>query len=304
MSYATIGLDIGGTKIAGAAFADHGEKQAETSIPTPLTYEEFLGACRAVVAEMEKQVGEASSIGIGLPGAIDHAAGQVVSANLPFILNRPFLADIKSKLGREIKMANDANCMALAEAVDGAGKGHETVLGLIIGTGVGSGYVVKGQIVDGPNGLSGEVGHLPLPFREEADGPLTPCGCGQKGCIEKYIAGPALARLYGFMTGGPEKDAAQIAAEASAGDAAALRVLDHYYEIVAKAMIVPIHAFDPHVIVVSGGLNALPGLYEEVPKRWGKYCVVKNPKTRFVQASYGPKAGLRGAALLGQSPRR
>lgn len=299
----TIGLDIGGTKIAGAIFSDQGEKQAEAVRPTPQSYEEFLEACRAVVAEMEKQVGEASFVGIGLPGAIDHAAERVFSANLPFLNGKPFRTDLSSSLSRPVCVANDANCMVLAEAVDGAGKGYETVLGLIIGTGVGSGYIVKGQIVDGPHGLSGEIGHLPLPFREDSDGaPLLCSSCGQKGCIEKYIAGPALSRLYAFMTCGPEKEPAQIAAEASAGDAEALRVLDHYYEMVAKAMIVPIHALDPHVIVVSGGLNALPGLYEEVPKRWGKYCVVKTKlKTRFVQASYGPKAGLRGAALLGRS---
>ncbi len=296
----SIGFDIGGTKIAGAVFTDSGEKIAEHRLATPQDYAAFLAACVAVVSELERQAKASCRVGIGLPGAINHDTGTVTSANLPFLAEHSFCADLGAALKREIRIANDANCMALAEAHEGAGKGYETVLGLIMGTGVGSGYVVRGRIVDGPNGMTGEVGHLPLPFREEADGPLPlePCGCGQRDCLEKAIAGPALARLYGFMTGGENKPAEDIAAEAVAGDKTALRVLDRYYEIVAKAMIVPIHAFDPHVIVVSGGLNALPGLYEEVPKRWGKYCYVKKPKTQFVQASCGPMAGLRGAALL------
>lgn len=299
----SIGLDIGGTKIAGAVFGDDGAQIAEQVVPTPQDYETFLDACASVVAYLRGQSGKSGvSVGIGLPGFIDHEKGSISCANLPFMTGRPFRKDLGQKIGSSVFLANDANCMALAEATNGAGQGAEMALGLIMGTGIGGGLIHRGQIIDGPNGLTGEIGHLPFPFREESDGPLAPCACGQKGCIEKTIAGPALARLYAFMTGEGEREAFQIAENARAGEEKALRVLDRYYECVAKAMIVFIHAFDPHVIVVSGGLNSLPGLYEEVPKRWGKYCFVKNPKTRFVKAIHGPMAGLRGAAQLGRSP--
>jgi N-acetylglucosamine kinase len=148
--------------------------------------------------------------------------------------------------------------------------------------------------------LSGEIGHLALPYYEASDGELVPCGCGQTGCIEKLIAGAALARLYHAMTG-KDADARHIAELARRGEADALGVLDHYYTIVAKALVTVLHSFDPEIITVSGGLNALPGLYSEVPKRWGKYAVTRNPVTKFVPAMFGAMAGLRGAAWLGRA---
>lgn len=169
-----------------------------------------------------------------------------------------------------------------------------------MGTGVGGGFVLNGQVWAGTNGLCGEIGHMALPYYEESDGERVPCGCGQTGCIEKLIAGAALARLYQTLTG-READAKQIAEQARRGDADALRVLDRYYTIVAKAMIAVLHSFDPDIITVSGGLNSLPGLYEEVPKRWGRYAVCKNPATKFVPATFGATAGVRGAALLGKN---
>ena len=291
-----IGLDVGGTKIAGALYADDGATLAEATVATPDSYGTFLDACAAVARRVQGDA--ACPVGVGIAGRIDHAAGSVGGApNMPFLAGRSFRDDLGAKLGREIRFANDANCAALAEAVDGAGAGCDSVLGLILGTGVGSGFVCGGRLLDGPNGLTGEIGHLPLPFREAADGPVVACGCGQQGCIEKSISGGALARLYETMTGACA-DARMIGERALAGDAEALRVLDRYFEIVAKAMVAVLHSFDPEIIVVSGGLNALPALYDEVPKRWGRYCYASNPKTKFVPAKHGPTSGTRGAAWL------
>lgn len=287
----SIGLDIGGTKIAGAVFDTQGTEQAQIIQPTPRDYKSFVLACGDVVKNLEQKMGAGASVGLGLPFAV---------ANMPFLMGQPLQHDIEALLQRRVRMANDANCAALSEAKDGAGAGYRSVFGLIMGTGVGGGFVCDGRIVEGANGLSGEIGHLPLPYYEPSDGDLVPCGCGQKGCIEKLTCGAALARLYHKMTG-KESDAPQISALANAGDSEAVQVLDRFYTVVAKAMVAIIHTFDPHVIVVSGGLNNLPGLYDAVPKRWGDYTISKSITTRFLRAHHGAMSGLRGAAWLGAS---
>jgi fructokinase len=198
-----------------------------------------------------------------------------------------------------VRLINDADAAALSEATDGAGAGCETVFGLIMGTGVAGGYVVNGKLVNGANGVIGEFGHLPLPFREEKDGPFVECVCRQQGCMDKSISGPALARLCEVIAG-QKLDAAEISARAVKGDPVAISVLDRFYTVVAKAMVTVVHTFDPHVIVVSGGLSQLPGMFESVPKRWEKYIFCKNVKTKFVPAKHGALTGLRGAAWAGR----
>ncbi|NTU76508.1 MAG: ROK family protein [Alphaproteobacteria bacterium] len=292
-----IGLDIGGTKIAGGVFTPEGAMLAEKIIPVPRDYPAFITSCANLVASLESLAQTTCTVGVGVAGGIDSAAGSVYASGLPFMRNLPFRHDLESSFQREVRLANDANCMALAEAVDGAGKDFTTVLGLIVGTGVGAGIVHRQQILVGPNGLAGEIGHLPLPFREPEDGPFAPCSCRQQGCIDATISGPGLSRLYALMTG-REASPKAIAEMAEKGDSDACRVLDRYFETVAKAMVVAIHSFDPDVIVVSGGLCALPGLYDEVPRRWGKYALAKKPKTKFVPAKHGPMSGVRGAAWL------
>jgi fructokinase len=256
----------------------------------------FLDACCESVKRLEREAGATCSVGVGVAGRMARDEG-CVSANLPFLKGQNLRHDLSQRLGRDIRLANDANCAALAEAVDGAGAGHDSVLFLVMGTGVGSGFVHRGKIIDGPNGLTGEIGHLPLPFREAADGPVVPCGCKQQGCIDKSASGPALARLYEAMTG-QAADARRIAGLARRGDAGALRVLDRFYEVAAKAMVAALHSFDPDIIVVGGGLGSLPGLCDETPKRWGRYCYIDNPKTKLVPAVHGAAAGARGAAWL------
>jgi len=296
-----IGLDIGGTKIAGAAFDVEGKEIAQAVRKTPETYEEFLKTCNAIVEELGKKGQKPQTIGVGVCAPFDRLTGTVmVSANVPCLSNKPLRSDLVHALGSRVCLETDSNCAALAEAIEGAGKNYDTVFGLILGTGVGGAFIYNGCSLTGSNGTFGEVGHLQMPREKDEKREFRACGCGGTDCIETYISGPALARLYKAQTG-QEADAKQIGALALKKDAGALMVLDAYYTLVARAMVVILHSFDPDIIVVSGGLNALPGLYEEVPKRWGKYALCKTPKTKFVSASFGPMAGLRGAALLAKN---
>jgi fructokinase len=291
MTY-SIGLDIGGTKIAGAIFDEEGRDLSRLSLPTPDSYGPFLETCRAIVEQLE-QVGKAS-IGVCAPYADEN-----VCANVPYLAGKDLRGDLEKFFERRVGLGNDANCAALAEATEGAGKGYRSVFALIMGTGVGGGFVVDGQVFAGANGLCGEIGHLPLPCYEADDGEQVACGCGKKGCVETFVSGAGLARLYRSATG-KSADAKEVAALAIAGDAEARAVLDRFYTLAAKAMVVVLHSFDPDVITVSGGLSLLPGLYDEVPKRWGNYAICKKPATKFLPASCGPMAGVRGAALLGR----
>ena len=295
-----IGLDIGGTKIAGGLLTPEGTLGAEEVCLTPPDYEAFLKACCAIVHALEREAGAPCSVGVGIAGWIDPVGGHVHATNLPFLKGRPLRDDLSVRLNRRVPLANDANCMALAEASDGAGQGYDSVLGLILGTGVGAGFVHHRHIFAGANGLAGEIGHLPLPFRGAEDGPSTPCVCGQRDCIESLASGPALARLSEFMTG-QKADAQTLAALADSGDPEALRVLDRYFDVVAKATVSALLAYDPDVIVVGGGLSALSNLYTEVPKRWKKYAALSACTTKFVPARHGPRSGVRGAAWLGRS---
>jgi fructokinase len=298
----SIGLDIGGTKIAGAFLSDDGALSTPHRCTTPQDYALFLQACVAIVRAVADEAGGLSPIGIGLPGAPDTTLGTVNASNLPFLAGQPFQHDLEARLGVPVLLANDANCMALAEAVDGAGQGASNVLGLIVGTGVGSGWIVNGRIVAGANGMAGEIGHLPLPFREASDGPVYKCGCQQTGCIEQAISGPGLERLYTFMTG--EKLAPpDIARQAAAGEAKAVAVLDRYADSFAKAMITVLHSFDPDIVVIAGGMKELPVFYDALPARMAKYTFAATINTRFVPARFGPESGLHGAARLSQTSR-
>lgn len=300
MSFA-IGLDIGGTKIAGAVFDKNGTEIAQQTLATPADYAALLESCASIVTALDNITGEKASVGIGVPGVIDRERDFVYASNLLCLRDRPFIRDIDKKLGRTVALGNDANCAALSEAVDGAGAQYHMIFGVVMGTGAGGGLVIDKRVIEGPNGLTGEWGHMPLPFREEADGPALLCACGQHGCIEQHISGPALSRLHERMTG-HALDAAKIGALAVSRDAAALKTLDHFYTTVAKAMVTIIHTIDPQVVVISGGLSELPGLYDKVPERWGEYALRKDLKTALRPAKHGARTGLRGAAWLGKRP--
>ena len=297
---AAIGMDIGGTKIASALFDAEGVELTRLIVPTPASYNELLHICRSMIADLDVASESRPTIGVGLPGVISAATRELpVIANVPCLSGHDLRADLEHSSQRPVPITNDANCAALSEAIDGAGAGYRHVFGLIMGTGVGGGLVIDGRLVEGANGIAGEIGHLPLPFRMEADGPAVPCACGQLGCIDKTVSGPALARFWHWATGS-DLAVITLCEQARHGDAVALDVLDRFYTTAAKAMIAVIHAYDPDIIVVSGGLNNLPGFYEAVPQRWEQFAVVKNLKTRLVPAQHGALSGMRGAAWLGR----
>jgi fructokinase len=298
MNY-SIGLDIGGTKIAGAIFDEAMNVCGEMLLPTPDSYDAFLKVCRDVVVGLEQKVNAKATIGIGVPGIIDRAKGSVCAVNIACLNEQNFHSDVQKILDRTVNLANDANCAALSEAKDGAGAGYGVVFGIILGTGVGGGLVVDGKIVAGRNGLAGEWGHIPLPYREAADGPMAACACGQIGCIEKTICGAALGRLYEMHTG-ERIDARDVVKRAGQGEGTATAVLDHFYTVIAKCFVAIIHAYDPDVIVVGGGMNDLPELYDKVPQRWNKFILGKKADVAFVRAKHGATSGIRGAAWAGR----
>ncbi|KAA0591710.1 fructokinase [Azospirillum lipoferum] len=291
-----IGIDLGGTKIAAVALGRDGTELARNRRPTPRGYEATLDALAETVAALDPA--GAGGIGISLPGVVDVAAGRVHAVNLPWLEGHSFAADATRRIGRPVRIANDANCFTLSEATDGAAAGGGSVVfGVILGTGVGGGIVVDGRILPGANGLAGEWGHAPLPWREGADGPPVPCGCGKTGCLETMLCGAGLSRLHRHL-GGETLDPPEIAARALAGDAAAARTLAHHADALARALAPVVNLLDPDMVVVGGGLSALPGLCEAVTRRWGAWTLTTEPRTRMAVARHGAESGMRGAARL------
>lgn len=296
-----IGLDIGGTKMAGVVLDDSGSEISESLKVTPQSYDEFLTLCSSMVDQLRTHTDAAAPVGIAIPGIMDRITGLTrFVSNIGYLSNKPLRNDLERILKTTVHIANDANCAALSEATDGAGRGHHSVFGLVLGTGVGAGLVINQHIYEGCHGIAGEFGHLPLPYRSDEDGPIVSCNCGQNGCIDKTISGPGLERLHYARTG-QKLTTHQIVSQAFDQEGGALGTLDRFYTMIAKAMVTVIHAYDPDVIVVSGGLNALPGLYEAVPQKWVSLVLMSPLNTRFVPAVHGALSGRRGAALLCKS---
>jgi fructokinase len=244
-----------------------------------------------------------TSIGIGTPGT-QAADGRMKNCNSTCLNGQPLRADLEAALGWPVALMNDANCLALSEATDGAGAGAEVVFAVILGTGTGAGIAVRGQVLTGPNGLAGEWGHNPLPWGPAAEDPQWRCYCGRDGCIETLLCGPGLAREHGLRHGGT-LDAATIAARASAGDAYCRATLDRHAGRLARALASVINLLDPDVIVLGGGLSLMPHLYERVPALWGPWVFATGgepPRTRLRPALHGDASGVRGAAWAGRAP--
>jgi fructokinase len=278
-----IGVDLGGTKIEAIAL-DGGREVARKRVPAPRG---DYGATLAAVAGLVREMGR-GTVGVGMPGSLSRATGLVKNSNSTWLIGRPFKQDLEKALGQEVRVANDANCFALSEAVDGAGAGAEVVFGVILGTGVGGGLVVRRRVLTGPNSIAGEWGHNPLPLPRESDLPLPPCYCGRKGCIETYLSGPALAQDAEARTG---HDA--IADEVS---------MKRYEERLARALSGVINIVDPDVIVLGGGLSNVKRLYENVPVLWTPYVFSDRVDTRIAPPLHGDSSGVRGAAWLWDEP--
>ncbi|MDQ2858848.1 MAG: ROK family protein [Candidatus Eremiobacteraeota bacterium] len=293
-----IGVDLGGTKIEIAAFDDAGRTLVRRRVPTPASdYERIIGTIRELVVAAEAEIGERASVGIGTPGAVSRATGLIKNANSTVLIGKPLERDLTAALGREIRLANDANCFALSEAVDGAGAGLPCVFGVILGTGVGGGIVFDARPLSGHNAIAGEWGHNPLPWPQADELPGRVCYCGKRGCIETFLSGPAFARDHVARNGGA-LDAPTIAHEAAAGDVAAGFSLERYIDRLARALACVINLLDPDAIVLGGGVSNVAGLAERASQRLRDYVFSDVVSTPVRRAVHGDSSGVRGAAWL------
>lgn len=293
-----IGIDLGGTKIEGVALGEAGRILARLRVPTPQgDYAATLAAVAGLVERIERETGRRGTVGVGMPGAPSRVTGLIKNANSTCLIGRPLQGDLQALLGREVRVANDANCFALSEAVDGAGRGAQVVFGVILGTGVGAGIVVNGRALDGANGIAGEWGHNPLPLPAGDDLPLPACYCGRAGCIETYLSGPGLAMDHARCSGELARPEG-IVAGAAEGDPACEASLARYEQRLARALAGVINILDPDVIVLGGGLSNIERLYQRVPSLWCPHVFSDHVATRLVQARHGDSSGVRGAAWL------
>jgi fructokinase len=291
-----IGIDVGGTKIALAALDDAGRERLRRQVPTPHAgYEDGVERLAALVLDAERELGGAARVGIGLPGLI---SDDLVRNSFATPYNeRPLKQDLERRLGREVRLANDANCFALSEAVDGAARGARIVFGAVLGTGAGGGIVSMGKVLVGANASAGEWGHNPLPWMTAEEFPGPRCSCGRLGCIEQFVSGSALTADHARVTGRTLK-ARAIAEGAARGEADCEATLRRFEDRLGRAFAHIINLLDPDVIVVGGGLSALERIYQSVPKAWQGHAYPKQPATRLVRAAHGAASGVRGAAFL------
>lgn len=297
-----IGVDLGGTKIEAIVLAHDGATLWRERVPTPAgDYTGTLAAVAALVQRAERELGmRGCSVGVGTPGSAT-AAGLIKNANSTCLNGQPLQRDLSAQLARPVRIANDANCLALSEATDGAAAGAGVVFAVILGTGVGAGIVVDGRVLTGPNGLAGEWGHNPLPWTDadERDGP--PCFCGRRGCIETWLSGPAVARDHALHTG-DALSLPQIAERAAAGDTRCAATLRRHEDRLARSLAQVINLLDPDVIVLGGGVSHLDGLLINVPRLWGTHVFsggLSDPvRTVLKRSLHGDSSGVRGAAWL------
>jgi fructokinase len=295
---ARIGIDWGGTKIEVLAMDRHGRELRRERISTPrYDYEESIREARELLLSIEREIGEVCPVGVGIPGMIDPGTGLVRNANSTWLNGKPLQEDLGIALSREVRCMNDANCLALSEAVDGAGAGKLLVFAVILGTGCGAGLAIDGKVHSGINGLAGEWGHNPLPWQRPDEYPGQLCYCGQRGCIESWISGPGLEEDYrqssGISASGPE-----IVRLGAQGDPDAQAALDRYEDRLARSLAHVVNLLDPDVIVLGGGVSQMKRLYDTVPARIGNYVFGKIAETPVCPARHGDSSGVRGAARL------
>lgn len=294
-----LGIDLGGTKIESIALEEDGAVLLRERVATPQNdYRATIEAIAALVEAAEMRLGRSGlPVGIGTPGAISRATGLLKNSNSVCLNGQPLLQDLERRLGRAIRINNDANCFALSEAMDGAAAGAQVVFGVIIGTGTGAGIVVDQKVLTGPNAIAGEWGHNPLPWphTDELPGPI--CYCGKRGCIETFLSGTGMARDFLEHTGEPLR-AENVVARAEHGDPAGRAALARYYDRMARSLAHIINILDPDVIVLGGGMGRIPMLYHEIPRRWGDYVFSDRVDTRLVAPHHGDSSGVRGAAWL------
>jgi fructokinase len=292
------GIDLGGTKIEIVALERDGTIRLRERRPTPRTYEATIEAIAALVAGAERETGVRGTVGVGIPGSLSPATGLVRNANTQALNGRPLDKDLAAAIGREVKVTNDANCLAMSEAADGAGAGYRTVFAVIMGTGCGGGIVSSGRILDGPNGTGGEWGHTPLPWMRPEEFPGPRCWCARLGCLETFLSGTGLAA----DCDGPEaRDASSIPGRAAAGEEKAIAALARHADRLARALGLIANILDPDVIVLGGGLSNMQHLYADVPPLMARHVFGDVSRTPIVQAKHGDSSGVFGAARLWDS---
>ena len=296
------GIDLGGTKIEIVALDSRGKEQLRRRVPTPQgDYRGTVGAVAALVEAAEHKLGARGSVGLGIPGAESAVDGRIKNANSTCLNGQPLRRDLQTLLQREIRIENDANCLALSEAVDGAGEDAPVVFAAILGTGVGGGIVAHGRLLTGANHIAGEWGHNPLPGPEEEILPPSRCYCGRDGCIETWLSGPGLAADHARHTG-KVRDVPAIAEGAAQGDTDCESALQRYERRLAKSLAQIINILDPEVIVLGGGLSNLDRLYANIPMLWPRYVFSDVVRTRLLRSRHGDSSGVRGAAWLWNAP--
>lgn len=300
-SGAALGIDLGGTKIEALLLSAQGRELWRCRVPTPAgDYGATVDAVAGLVVQARVEAGGAVTVGVGTPGSLT-PQGLMKNANSLCLNGKPLQMDLATTLGQPVRIANDANCLALSEATDGAGGGASVVFAVILGTGTGAGIAIRGQVLGGPNALAGEWGHNPLPWAVPGEDPVFDCYCGQRGCNETLLSGPGLAREHQWMGGAPAT-AEAIASAAVAGDAVCAATLTRYSSRLARALAAVINLLDPDVIVLAGGLSKVGMLYEQVPRLWGRWVFSgghqDHVRTRLAPSLHGDASGVRGAAWL------
>ena len=293
-----VGIDLGGTKTEIIALGPAGETLLRRREATPAQdYAGTLGLVARLVRDAETALSARASVGIGMPGSPSPETGLIRNSNSTCLNGQPLKRDLERALGREIRIANDADCFALSEAVDGAARGANTVFGVILGTGVGGGIVIHGRVLSGPNAIAGEWGHNPLPWPADDERPGPACYCGKQGCIETFLSGPGLALDHERATGErlrPE----DIAARALGADRTAFETMHRYEQRLARALATVINFLDPEAVVLGGGMSNIETLYGSVPSLLRDWVFSDVVRTKLLRNAHGDSSGVRGAAML------
>ncbi|HEY1073414.1 ROK family protein [Brevundimonas sp.] len=292
-----IGVDFGGTKIEAAALDDAGAFAARIREPNPGSYDAALALVADLIARVEAEAGPTRSVGLAIPGSPSPRTGLIRNANSTYLNGRRFGEDLEAALGRPTRLANDANCLALSEAVDGAGAGARSVFGVILGTGCGGGLVIDGKLVEGAHGVAAEIGHISLPWPSVDEAPGPACWCGLNGCLETWVSGSGFQRDHEAMTGRAWKAQAIVEA-ARKGDAGAASALDRYIDRLGRALAMIVNLVDPEVFVLGGGMSNVGELYDRLPEIVGRHAFSDHWDGRIIAARWGDSSGVRGAARL------
>lgn len=294
-----IGIDWGGTKLEVIALDNEGGSLLRERVPTPQgNYDACIRTVCNLVAMAEETFAETGSVGIGIPGTISPASGLVKNASSTWLNGKPLLEDVQHALGREVRIQNDANCMAVSEAVDGAGKGYRAVAGVILGTGCGCGIAIDGVALVGRHGIAGEFGHTPLPNMSADEYPGLECWCGKRGCLEAYISGSGFQRDYASRVG--DENDLPVQEILALGSVAARQTYAAYCDRLARGLAQLVNIIDPDIIVLGGGMSNISRLYQDVPKLMETHVFSDVFNTPIVAASHGDSSGVRGAAWLWQ----